>query len=310
MRNSLTEYVICFARQVSGTYFSKRCLVIYFFIFLLWLKLLRSSWSSSGSSESSHRIQSVASYIYCSSSPSSCSSSASSIAVNKSLNHLSHPHLHSMGKHTLRVWCLVVLALIFVSCTSGSRSISQTSTTPPPTTPITPAKTSTELGFPIDRALERVTKKTFWLKVSPGHSPVSPEKFSGYHTGVDFETTEDEKDREVTIRAICTWPLLMKKWATGYGGVAVQKCQIDAQDVTIIYGHLKFESITTAINTPLSAGDKLGILGLGYSHKTDGERKHLHLAIHKWTTVNILWYVQNSSELNQWIDPMKYFENE
>ena len=53
----------------------------------------------------------------------------------------------------------------------------------------------------------------------------------------------------------------MKKWSTGYGGVAVQKCEFDKEMVTVVYGHLKLDSIQTTINTELKAGDQLGMLG-------------------------------------------------
>jgi murein DD-endopeptidase MepM/ murein hydrolase activator NlpD len=169
-----------------------------------------------------------------------------------------------------------------------------------------PSPTSTlpapSIAFPINSALERVTKKPFGIYITPKTSPVQPERFSGYHTGVDFETFADEQDADVPIYAICSGPLLMKKWATGYGGVAVQKCQIAKQEVTVIYGHIKLTSIQTKIGQMLTKGQKLGVLGKGYSTETNGERKHLHLGIHKSSTINILGYVQTKSALDQWID--------
>ncbi|MDD5290486.1 MAG: M23 family metallopeptidase, partial [Patescibacteria group bacterium] len=133
-----------------------------------------------------------------------------------------------------------------------------------------------------------------------------PEKFSGYHTGVDLETTPAEQNIDVPIFAVCSGQLLLKEWASGYGGVAVQKCEINNQTVTVIYGHLKLASIQTKINQELAAGEQIGVLGQGYSTETDGERKHLHLGIHLGATINILGYVQKESELSQWLDPAKY----
>lgn len=49
----------------------------------------------------------------------------------------------------------------------------------------------------------------------------------------------------------------MKKWATGYGGVAVQKCQRNQQYVTVIYGHLKLASIEAPLESVLLSGQKL-----------------------------------------------------
>ena len=158
------------------------------------------------------------------------------------------------------------------------------------------------ISEPINSALTRITKKPFGIKVSPSNSPVSPEKFSGYHTGVDFETLPDEQNTDVNIYAVCTGPLVLKKYASGYGGVAVQQCKINNMIVTIIYGHLKLTSIIPAIKHNLKQGDKIGILGKGYSSETDGERKHLHLGIHKGASINLLGYVQNQTSLNQWID--------
>ena len=60
--------------------------------------------------------------------------------------------------------------------------------TPTPPQPNAPKPAITE---PISDALSRVTKKTFGLYVSPGHSTIRPERFTCYHTGVDFETTPD-----------------------------------------------------------------------------------------------------------------------
>lgn len=182
-------------------------------------------------------------------------------------------------------------------------------TAPPVPAPIqTPTVApKTILTAPLSDALGRVTKKPFGLYVTPKNSPVSPERFQGYHTGADFETMPDEQNTDVPITAVCTGPLLMKKWATGYGGVAVQQCDIDKQAVTVVYGHLKLASIQPSVGDQMTAGQSFAVLGKGNSTETDGERKHLHLAIHKGTAINILGYVQKQSQLDQWLDPMPYF---
>ncbi|HBH46156.1 MAG: hypothetical protein A2445_03640 [Candidatus Jacksonbacteria bacterium RIFOXYC2_FULL_44_29] len=160
---------------------------------------------------------------------------------------------------------------------------------------------------PIADALSRIAKKPFGIKISPQNSPISPERFSGYHTGVDFETLATEKDTAVPVYAICTGSLTLKKWVSGYGGVVVQKCQLENQTVTVIYGHLKLESVKASVDDlEISAGDQLGILGQGYTAETDGERKHLHLGIHQGTAINIRGYVQTQPELDDWLDPQKY----
>lgn len=162
------------------------------------------------------------------------------------------------------------------------------------------------ISQPIADVLNRITKKPFGIKVSPENSPVNPERFSGHHTGVDFETFDNEQNIDVPIYAICSGPLLKKEWASGYGGMAVQKCEITNQSVTVIYGHLKLASIQINTNQELASGQQIGILGRGYSMETDRERKHLHLGIHQGQSINIQGYVQNEAELSQWLDAVKY----
>jgi len=154
----------------------------------------------------------------------------------------------------------------------------------------------------------RITKKPFGIYITSQNSPVQPEKFTGYHTGVDFETTTAEANIDISVPAFCDGKLLLKEYASGYGGVAVESCVLNSQTVTVIYGHLKLASIMPAIGQTLKKGDLLGVLGKGYSTETDGERKHLHLGIHLGPTINILGYVQSQSALFAWLDPAQFLK--
>jgi murein DD-endopeptidase MepM/ murein hydrolase activator NlpD len=184
-----------------------------------------------------------------------------------------------------------------VSVQSNSSDVvsSNANTQAPPT-----IVSTTGFAAPISRASERVTKKPFGIYITKQNSPVQPERFQGYHTGTDFETFPEELNQDVPISTICSGKIKAKEWATGYGGVLVQDCSYDNQPITIIYGHLNLASISKNIGDNLNAGDVIGILGNAYSRQTDGERKHLHLGIHKGSTVNILGYVQNQSQLDGW----------
>lgn len=188
---------------------------------------------------------------------------------------------------------------ISTQATSTQTIYTQTTTTTLPAI-------SKGLLSPISDARARVTKKPFGIKISPATSPVQPEKFSGYHTGTDFEILPGEENTVVKVSAVCSGPLFLKKYSTGYGGVAVQKCVIDKKAVTIIYGHLKLSSISANVGDQLKAGDSLGILGQGYSTETDGERKHLHLGIHLGASVNLLGYVPQQSSLSSWLNALDY----
>ncbi len=160
-----------------------------------------------------------------------------------------------------------------------------------------------EFIAPLDRASERVTKKPFGILIDRMTSPVQPERFSGYHTGTDFETFSEEQAIDVSIRAVCTGTIIEKKQATGYGGVIVERCQKDAETVTVVYGHLALKSIGARVGETIEQGSIVGVLGAAKSAETDGERKHLHLSIHKGSQVDIHGYVSSQKELGQWIDP-------
>jgi len=191
-----------------------------------------------------------------------------------------------------------------INSTSAVSSSSAATTTAIIDKPNISALNNAAFSLPISVALTRVTKKPFGLYVSPQNSPVSPEHFTGYHTGVDFETTPAEQNSDIAVYAICDGPLILKKIATGYGGVAVQACTINKEAVTIIYGHLRLASVTALLNKSLSKGEQIGFLGKPYSTETAGERKHLHLGIHRGATVNLLGYVPAKSKLNGWLDFM------
>lgn len=161
--------------------------------------------------------------------------------------------------------------------------------------------------FPISKAKERVTKKSFGTYITPENSPVSPEKFKGYHTGVDFEILFGEENSDIPVFAICDGPLLQKRTATGFGGVMVQSCNLDHQKVTVVYGHLDLASITKNVKDSIKQGEQIGILGQPPT-ETDGERKHLHLSVHTGTQIELKGYVPTKAALSAWLDPMRFIK--
>lgn len=158
---------------------------------------------------------------------------------------------------------------------------------------------------PVDSATERITKKPFGILINPATSPVQPEKFSGYHTGTDFEMLNDQEyGRDIPVFAVCGGRMLRDQTAGGYGGYAVQECTNGGDVFTVVYGHLDAARTTTA--TYVAPGEQLGYLGDHESSETDGERKHLHLGFHKGSTVNIRGYVSSESALSEWMNPCDY----
>lgn len=178
--------------------------------------------------------------------------------------------------------------------------------TPFPTTSPTITPTLYRIPIPIERARERVTKKPFGIKISPQDSPVQPERFNGYHTGTDFEIFPGEENQAVSVFAICTGQLVVKQRANGYGGVIAQQCVLNNQDVLVVYGHVNLTSVLQEHKQTITAGEKIGVLGQGFSSETDGERKHLHLGIHRGKEIILRGYVGNQAELKNWIDVEPY----
>lgn len=168
--------------------------------------------------------------------------------------------------------------------------------------PVPTVLKTTDMLPPVANAGVRVTKKPFGIYISPQDSPVSPERFLGYHTATDFETFPDEQNVDVPVSAICSGKLLRAGMASGYGGYAVQACTMQGQDVTVVYGHVRTSSVTVKVGGMLEAGQRLGVLGRGYSDETDNERKHLHLGIHRGTGVNIRGYISTQAALADWMD--------
>lgn len=161
------------------------------------------------------------------------------------------------------------------------------------------------LVLPIDNFYDRISKKPFGIYITPQNSPVQPEKFTGYHTGVDVEYGDVEKD--VEVRAIADGLILRSEWVSGYGGMVAIRHQIDGQNYIVIYGHLDPDSLL-AKNTQVSAGEVLGILGETYSQETDQERKHLHLSIYTGSDINVRGYVSSQSDLSKWVDPIDFLK--
>ncbi|HEX3095694.1 MAG TPA: M23 family metallopeptidase [Patescibacteria group bacterium] len=194
-----------------------------------------------------------------------------------------------------------------VSDTNTAQTSSTSTNTPANTNTVTNTAPSKEVVAPISRASERVTKKPFGIYITPKTSPVQPEKFTGFHSGVDFETFPEEKDIDVAVSAACSGKIAAVRTATGYGGVITEYCTIDNQKVTVVYGHIRLSSAKVKAGQEVKAGDQIAVLGTGYSKETDGERKHLHLGIIKGQGTDIRGYVQQQSQLTDFLDITKLF---
>lgn len=164
-----------------------------------------------------------------------------------------------------------------------------------------PAK---KIDEPIAEFSRRLTKKPFGIYITPQTSPVQPDKFEGYHAGIDIEYGDIAQD--VPVYAIADGTVIVSKFASGYGGVVVMRHAIEEKPFLVLYGHLDPASIPPP-GTRLARGERIGILGEGHSDETDGARKHLHFAILKKDSLDIRGYVETEEELAGWYDPLAFY---
>ncbi len=208
----------------------------------------------------------------------------------------------AIGEQAFKFHILIAATLLVTACTTAPSPTAPLPTSSSATYAIS-APTQSTFPYPLTRGPDRITKKPFGILINPATSPVQPERFSGYHTGIDFETFPDESIAHVPVTAICGGKVRYRNWVSGYGGVAIMDCTLKDQQVTVLYGHLNIDSVELKFGSDVKVGDMIGYLGAGFSKETDGERKHLHLSVHKGTVINLRGYVQTEKELGGWMDP-------
>ncbi len=195
---------------------------------------------------------------------------------------------------------------------TNSATINTAANTAPPTLTSEATPTSTTIAPatnafepPIAEFTQRITKKGFGAYFTPQTSPIPGDRFTGYHTGVDVEYTDTTAD--VRIYAIADGHIVTARTASGYGGVMLLKFTYNGTEHLALYGHVRLSSIPP-INTFVSRGQQIGVLGTGDTTETDGERHHLHFGILAGTKQDIRGYVQNKTDLSGWIDPLSLYQ--
>jgi len=211
-----------------------------------------------------------------------------------------------MSKYLIAILTIALVTIVVVWGMRGKSS--QVTTQPVKEIQTIVAKKSpetlqqvTNIYEPVKYFKQRVTKKPFGIFITPQTSPIQPERFRGYHTGADAEYSDITTT--VPVHATQNGTVVYSGYVSGYGGVIVLTGNINNQTVRFLYGHLN-PSQLLPINTTVSAGQQIGILGKGYSKETDFERRHLHFAIIKGTKIDFRGYVQDKNELVKWLDPL------
>lgn len=166
----------------------------------------------------------------------------------------------------------------------------------------------TSAVYPMEGFVDRITKKRFAQYITPSNSPVQPERFRGYHTGADAETTAAEQSADVPVYAIADGTMVVRRTADGYGGVVLIEHTVDGETVTAVYGHVRLSRVSKSVGDRVSRGETIAVLGTGGSAETDGERRHLHFALLKRNSTNLRGYVSAESALSAWWNPVDWLE--
>lgn len=130
--------------------------------------------------------------------------------------------------------------------------------------------------------------------------------FSGYHTGDDLEAAENEINQEMPVFAIARGKIVKAEFVKGYGGLIVIESMINDETITVYYGHIKLSSTDFKAGGQVKAGQRIAVLGDACSSETDGERKHLHFAIHQGREIDLYGYVNREADLKNWLNPSLY----
>lgn len=208
--------------------------------------------------------------------------------------------------HIKKILFLVMIVSVFISfrLLAKDNNANQASNPPPQQT----LNTSELLSWPLDKADQRQILLKFGMYVTPdsASNPISrPERFTGYHTGLDIEILPEEIEATVPVKTICEGTIIYSGIIEGYGGVVIQECTLNNQPASVLYGHVKPSSIKVSKNDEVIKPETIiAELGDDNSEETGNTRKHLHLGIHKGNHVEFLGYITDEEDLQEFIDPL------
>lgn len=207
--------------------------------------------------------------------------------------------------HIKKILFLVMIVSVFISFRLLAKDNNANEVSVPLSQTI---NTSELLPWPLEKPGQRQTLLKFGMYVSPGSSqnPISPpERFTGYHTGLDIEILPEEIEATVPVKTICAGKIIYSGTIEGYGGVVIQECTLNNQPASVLYGHIKPSSIKISKSDEVIKPETtIAELGDTNSEETGNTRKHLHLGIHKGNHVEFLGYVTDEKDLQEFIDPL------
>lgn len=213
---------------------------------------------------------------------------------------------------------LILIAILVILILGLAIMSQKKSSNPPaknPTTSTTAEKNPIENAnykyfYPINNYEGRLTVRWFGKYVSASEKPPTCGRtFVGFHDADDLEIFKGEVNETVPVYAIADSKLIEFSEVAGYGGLLVLEANINGQKYTLNYGHIKLSSVRFQKGDDVPAGAQVAELGQGCSAETDGERKHLHFAIHKGDGVDVRGYLNSEQELASWENPKEFLQN-
>lgn len=205
----------------------------------------------------------------------------------------------------LIVFIVLALGVFYINASGSKQTVIDSSSKPSPE----PEKSEEKVFYPMTSYEQRLTFRKFGQKVTAADKPKCGRAFFGIHNADDLEILPGEENSDVPVFAAVDGKVVYLDNVDGYGGLLVLKGKLNNEDMTFNYGHIKLASAKFSQGSEVKAGDEIAILGKGCSRETDFERKHLHFAIHKGITVDVSGYLQNESELSDWLNPLETLKN-
>lgn len=214
-----------------------------------------------------------------------------------------------------RVWIIIVILLLIGvglylyshnnTEPKAELNIAEQEQTTSSPAPVQPVVENPAVFYPMTNYQSRITNrdhgKETTLADSEGFSCGG--QFEGIHVGDDLEVTATELTAEMPFFAISDGKVLQASLVGGYGGLLVTENTISEETVNAYYGHIKLDSLKFTVGQSFKAGDFLGYLGEDCSAATSEERKHLHFAIRKGSSIDVRGYLESSNELIEWHSP-------
>jgi len=175
-----------------------------------------------------------------------------------------------------------------------------------------PITLAAQWSYPLESFPERQSLKKFGQLITPefylDQESLFPNKFLGYHAGMDLEIFTDELNKKVPVFAVSEGTILYYGNVQGYGGVILE--HISDQNLIVLIGHLNLHDINLGVEDQVKSGQKIAYLGDAFSTDSGGERKHLHLGIYKGTDIYFKGYETDKNILNsKWLNPDAFLKD-